>query len=163
MRGGKISLNLVAACGLAMTSTATRADHIPGHENCDPVFPVPLPGQEFFDGGVLFGTLIGPVEDSVITNTTFDITYVSDGATPASDLFIEIMVQVDDGSSVFCLTGADLGAAPGPPAGGQAAGDGLNHGVSFFANCESPTTRGCAIRCEGTICHADDFGDTEPN
>ncbi len=114
MRAGKTSLNLIAACGLVMTSTAALADHIPGHDNCDPVFPVPLPGQEFFDGGVLFGTLIGPLADSVITNTTFDITYVSDGATPASDLFIEIMVQVDDKFRPFCLTGADLGFGSGP-------------------------------------------------
>ena len=114
MRRGKMFLNLLAACGLAMTSTAARSDHIPGHENCDPEFPAPLPGQEFFDGGVLFATLIGPLEDSVITNTTFDITYVSDGATPASDLFIEIAVQVDDKFREFCLTGADLGFGSGP-------------------------------------------------
>ena len=114
MRGGKMFLSLLAACGLAMTSTALRADHIPGHENCDADFPVPLPGQDFFDGGVLFGTLIGPLADSVITNTTFDITWVSDGATPASDLFIEIMVQVDDKFREFCLSGADLGFGGGP-------------------------------------------------
>ncbi len=55
-----------------------------------------------------------PVEDSVITNTTFDITYVSDGATPASDLFMEITVQVDDKFRDFCLSGADLGFGSGP-------------------------------------------------
>ena len=115
MRGGKMFLSLFAACGLAIASTAALADHIRGHENCDPDFPAPLPGQKFFNGGVLFATLIGPVGDSVITNTTFDITYVSDGATPASDLFLEIIVIVVDGEPrEFCLTGADLGFGSGP-------------------------------------------------
>ncbi len=116
MRGSKMFLNLLAACGLAMTSTAALADHIPGHENCDPEFPMPIPGQEFWDGNsaLLFVTFLGPLEDSVITNTTFDITYVSDGTTPASDLFMEITVQVDEKFREFCLTGADLGFGSGP-------------------------------------------------
>ncbi len=114
MRGRKVFLNLLAACGLAVTCAAALADHIAGHENCDPEFPMPIPGQQFFDGGVLFVTFIGPLEDSVITKTTFDITYVSDGATPASDLFMEITVQVDDKFRDFCLSGADLGFGSGP-------------------------------------------------
>ena len=79
-----------AAMGLALLgpSTSSWADHIPGHDPCAPVFPCPLPGEQFFNGGIMFVTLIGPVGDSIITSTTFDITWVSDGATPASDLLI---------------------------------------------------------------------------
>jgi hypothetical protein len=116
MRGGKVLLNSIAACGLAVACTTALADHIPGHDNCDPQFPVLLPGEEFWDGNgaVFFVTFIGPLEDSVITNTTFDITYFSDGTTPASDLFMEISVQVDDEFRDFSVTGADLGFGSGP-------------------------------------------------
>jgi len=104
----------VAACGLAMTGIPALADHIPGHDNCDSEFPMPLPGQQFFSGGILFVTFIGPLEDDVITNTTFDITWVSDGATPASNLFLALTVQVDFQFVEFCLSGADLGFGSGP-------------------------------------------------
>jgi hypothetical protein len=114
MRGGRIFTYVVAACGLVLTAWGALADHIPGHDDCDPEFPVPMPGQEFFDGGVLFVTFIGPLADNVITSTTFDITWVSDGATPASDLFIEIAVQVDQEFREFSVTGADLGFGSGP-------------------------------------------------
>jgi len=99
-----------------MTSTAVLADHIPGHENCDPEFALLLPGQEFWNGNgaIIFVTFLGPLGDSVITNTTFDIHYVSDGTTPASDLFMEISLQVDGQPTEFCLTGADLGFGSGP-------------------------------------------------
>jgi hypothetical protein len=116
MRGGKVLLNSIAAGGLAVASTVALADHIPGHDDCDPQFPMPLPGQEFWDGNgaVFFVFFIGPLGDSVITNTTFDITYVSDGTTPASDLFMEISVCVDDTVLDFSVTGADLGFGSGP-------------------------------------------------
>lgn len=104
----------IAGLALAATPTATLADHIDGHDNCDPVFPVPLPGEEFFHGGVLFVTAIGPVEDDIITNTTFDITWVSDGATPASDLLLHGSVQVDNTLAYFTVTGEDLGFGSGP-------------------------------------------------
>ncbi len=107
---------VVTIAGLALLAipTTTRADHIPGHDNCDPVFPAPLPGEEHFTGGVLFVTLIGPIEDDIITNTTFDITYVSDGATPASEIQIHGTVQVDEGFVGFIVTGEDLGFGSGP-------------------------------------------------
>jgi len=107
-------MRLVVACTVAVSGSAAWADHIPGHDNCDPEFPMPLPGQEFFSGGVLFVTFIGPLEDDVITNTTFDIHWVSDGATPAADLFMEFTVQVNNQFVDFCLTGADLGFGSGP-------------------------------------------------
>jgi len=110
------SMFTVTIAGLALLATATNtlADHINGHDNCDPVFPVPLPGQQFFDGGILFVTAIGPVDGDIITNTTFDITWVSDGATPASDLQIHGSVQVDETLAYFTVTGADLGFGSGP-------------------------------------------------
>ncbi|MEE8154220.1 MAG: hypothetical protein V3T53_04585 [Phycisphaerales bacterium] len=103
----------IAGLALATIPTNTLADHIDGHDNCDPVFPVPIPGEEHFTGGVLFVTLIGPVEDDIITNTTFDITYVSDGATPASEIQLHGTVQVDKDLAEFIVTGADLGFGSG--------------------------------------------------
>lgn len=93
---------------------ATYADHIAGHDNCDPTFPMPIPGQEFFNGGILFVSLIGPVGGSLITNTTFDITYVSDGATPASEIQLHGTFHVDETTVGFIVTGKDLGFGDGP-------------------------------------------------
>ena len=103
----------IAGLALAAVPTTTLADHIAGHDNCDPVFPTPIPGEEHFTGGVLFVTAIGPVEGDIITNTTFDITYVSDGATPASEIQLHGTVQVDEGFAEFIVTGKDLGFGKG--------------------------------------------------
>lgn len=92
---------------------SARADHIAGHDNCDPTFPMPIPGAEFFNGGILFVSLIGPVGDSLITNTTFDITYVSDGATPASEIQLHGTFHVDGQTVGFIVTGKDLGFGEG--------------------------------------------------
>ena len=116
MRRGNVFLNSIAACGLALASPAALADHIPGHDDCDPVFPIPLPGEEFWNGNgaVFFVTFIGPLAGSVVTNTTYDITYFSDGTTPASELFMEFSMQIDNVFVEFSLTGADLGFGNGP-------------------------------------------------
>ncbi len=107
----------VLFAGLATLGTPmnTRADHIPGHDDCDPTFPMPIPGAAHCCGGgaILFVTLIGPVDDHVITNTTFDITYITDGATPASDIQIHGLISLEGGSAGFIVTGADLGFGGG--------------------------------------------------
>jgi hypothetical protein len=96
------------------------ADHIDGHDNDDPIHPVPIPGQDFFDGGVLFVTAIGPVGGREIISTDFDITYVSDGVTPASEIAMEVGLLIDDGMGgepvylTTFVTGADLGFGEGP-------------------------------------------------
>ncbi len=108
---------LAAALAIASSPRDVVADHIPGHSNDDPVFPVPIPGQEFFSGGIVFVTAIGPVAGVEIHNTSFDITYVSDGATPASDLHITVGLAInpDDPISVeFVVNGSDLGFGSGP-------------------------------------------------
>jgi len=94
------------------------AGHIPGHQDSDPVFPMPIPGREFFEGGgdegaVFFVSFFGPVGGTIITNTQFDITYVSDGITPASDIVIGVSAPVDMQSREFHITGADLGFGSG--------------------------------------------------
>jgi len=94
------------------------AGHIPGHQDSDPVFPMPIPGREFFEGGgdeevVFFVDAFGPVQGTIITNTRFDITYVSDGITPASDIVIAVSAPVDMQSREFHITGADLGFGSG--------------------------------------------------
>ncbi len=61
----------------------------------------------------MFVTAIGPVEGDILTNTTFDITWVSDGATPASDLLLHGSVQVDETFVYFTVTGEDLGFGSG--------------------------------------------------
>lgn len=110
------TLFALAFGAVAAISTAAWAGHIPGHNNNDPVFPVPIPGEEFFNGGgsILFVTAIGPDAGTEITNTTFDITYISDGFTPASDIFIEARLALEDRTAIFEVTGADLGFGSGP-------------------------------------------------
>ena len=110
----RILVVLFAGLALLVSPVGTLGDHIPNHDNCDDTFPMPIPGQEHFDGGLMFVNLIGPVDDHVITNTTFDITYVSDGATSASDLLLHGFITVDGGTSDFTVTGADLGFGSGP-------------------------------------------------
>ena len=105
---------MITTLALSVISTATRADHINGHSECDPIFPCPMPGESDFNGGVMWVQLIGPVEDSIISGTTFDITWVSDGTTPASDLLLHGSVMVDKTFVDFTVTGADLGFGSGP-------------------------------------------------
>jgi hypothetical protein len=107
-------------CALAATAWTLAAspilgDHIPGHDNADPVFPAPIPGQADFNGGgaILFATLIGPPNGTTIYDTNLDITYVSDGVTPASDLVIVISMNIDGQSHELDITGADLGFGGG--------------------------------------------------
>jgi len=114
-----ISALCVIATGLAVSGfpRGVQADHIPDHNNDDPIFPVPIPGEEFFNGGILFVTAIGPPGGSEIFNTSFDITYVSDGATPASDLHITVGMVIGEKNPVFVEThvdGTDLGFGSGP-------------------------------------------------
>ena len=113
-----VSALCVMAAGLAVSgfSRAVQADHIPSHSNADPIFPVPLPGQEFFSGGFLFVTAIGPQGGQRIHNTSFDITWVSDGATPASDLHITIGMVLGEENPIYVETvvnGSDLGFSSG--------------------------------------------------
>ncbi|MCC6908553.1 MAG: hypothetical protein IT430_11465 [Phycisphaerales bacterium] len=109
----KRSLAVALAAILTIPAVAS-ADHIPGHHNYDPTWPVPIPGREFFNGGVLFVDAIGPLGGYEITNATFDITYVSDGATPASDIVIVAAIQTQSGYLETEVTGADLGFGSGP-------------------------------------------------
>ena len=109
-----IPIVMITALALSVMSITTQADHINNHSECDPIFPCPLPGQNDFNGGIMWVTLIGPVEDSIISGTTFDITWVSDGATPASDLLLHGSVMVDNDFVDFTVTGADLGFGSGP-------------------------------------------------
>lgn len=114
-----VSVVCVIATGLAVSGfpRGVQADHIPGHSNDDPIFPVPIPGQEFFTGGIMFVTAIGPLGGSEIFNTSFDITYVSDGATPASDLHITVSIWLNEENPVYAETsvnGSDLGFGSGP-------------------------------------------------
>jgi hypothetical protein len=109
----------VIAAGLSVSGFArvALADHIPDHSNSDPVFPVPIPGQAHFNGGILFVTALGPPGGSEIHNTTFDITYVSDGATPASELRIVVGMALGEENPVYVEThvdGTDLGFGSGP-------------------------------------------------
>ncbi|MCH7720274.1 MAG: hypothetical protein IH988_04705 [Planctomycetes bacterium] len=108
----------VAALAFAAATVALtlplEADHIPGHSNDDPIFPVPIPGQDIFNGGIIFITAIGPLEGSEIFSTEFDITYVSDGATPASDMLIVVGFPTTTEYVEIHVSGADLGFGDGP-------------------------------------------------
>lgn len=105
----------VALVGISVFAIASaRADHIPGHDPCGPRFPVPLPGPLGFHGGATFVTAIGPVEGTLINRTTLRVEYVSDGATPASELELAITVPVDSGYREWVVTGEELGFGDGP-------------------------------------------------
>ncbi len=108
------TLRIVTVVFTSLFTYPCWAGHIAGHQDSDPVFPVPIPGREFFDGGALFVTAIGPVEGTIITNTQFDITYASDGITPASDIAIDVSAPVDGRFREVHITGADLGFGSGP-------------------------------------------------
>jgi hypothetical protein len=107
------------ACSFCLASFAcapvAEGTHIAGHNPADPTFPIPLPGQDHFSGGAIAGTFIGPPGGTVITGATFDITYVSDGVTPASDIeiFVGIPISPTEAREIH-VTGADLGFGSGP-------------------------------------------------
>jgi hypothetical protein len=102
---------LVLIAALNAAASSAHADHIPGHGNGDPTFQVPLPGPDFFTGGAIAITAIGPPAGTVIKNTTFDITYVSDGATPASNRLLEISAQVNGDFAEVSVTEPTLASA----------------------------------------------------
>src|SRR5687767_904653 len=101
--------------GLLTCAAVAEGTHIAGHNPSDPTFPIPLPGQDHFSGGAVAGTFIGPPGGTVITGATFQITYVSDGVTPASDIeiFVDIPVGPSESREIH-VTGADLGFGSGP-------------------------------------------------
>lgn len=101
---------------LTIGAQTALADHIPGHDDCDPTFPAPIPGEDTFsgDGVVLFVTLIGPDAGTLITATTFDITFVSDGVMPASELELGVRLGVDGELVEVRVLGSDLGFGGGP-------------------------------------------------
>jgi hypothetical protein len=106
------------ATALLLGGAPASADHIPGHDDSDPIFPVPIPGQSDFSGGAMWATMIGPLGGSEITNTRFDITFVSDGQTPASELLLNVGYFADAGAEeiVYVETvvlGSDFGFGSG--------------------------------------------------
>lgn len=92
------SSSRIVVCGsvalLLLTAVPTSATHFPGHDICAQSQSLQLPGPKFFSGQgmAVFITYLGPPSDAMITNTTFDITYVSDGEMPAAEL--EFLVGV---------------------------------------------------------------------
>ncbi|MHC5001575.1 MAG: hypothetical protein ACYTJ0_00480 [Planctomycetota bacterium] len=112
------SMTIALLSAATMLAMPGRADHIPGHNDGDPVFPVPIPGQEHFSGGIMFVTAIGPNGGSHVHNARFDITFVSDGATPAEELLIVVGMFIEEESGEIVhveteVSGADLGFGSG--------------------------------------------------
>jgi hypothetical protein len=110
---------VLAGLAVLAGSSSGWADHIPDHDPCEQFFPTVLPGQDLFNGGAALAHSIGPLGGSVISNAIFEITYVSDGATPASDieLVASLWVENDIGEYEYVetvVTGADLGFGSGP-------------------------------------------------
>ena len=107
-------LLVVTAAALCLLGSSASADHINDHLNSDPEWPVAFPTREFFSGGAAFVTAIGPFAGWEVTNAVFDITWVSDGTTPASELAIDVGVRTEAGYVEIHVTGADLGFGSGP-------------------------------------------------
>ena len=108
-------INVICCVGALGLAPIASASHIPGHNDSDPTFPLLLPGPEFFDGNIVFVTFIGPPAGTVITNTTWDITFETNPGGSASDLLMELTVPVDGSLVEYTVSGADLGF---PDAGG---------------------------------------------
>jgi len=73
------------------------------------------PDREYFPSFGINFSIVGPYEGTEITNTTFELTLVSDGTTPASDLSIILGIQLaQQGYTELSFTGADLGFGSGP-------------------------------------------------
>ena len=109
----------VFRCGcvglLLVACLPTFADHFPGHDPCALTHTLTIPGKEFFNGQglALFISYIGPPSDSIITNTTFDITFVSDGTMPASELEFLVGIGLVEGFVDVSVLGSDLGFGSG--------------------------------------------------
>jgi len=72
------------------------------------------PDREFFPNFGISFSIQGPYEGAEITNTTFDLTFVSDGTTPASDLSMKLGLELtQQGYTEVAFTGADLGFGSG--------------------------------------------------
>jgi len=108
-------LAAVAALGAAVVSASAQVS-LPAAPRDDTSFRVPFPGKRHFsgDGSIVHLTLIGPVADTRIIGTEFDINFYTDGQTPASDLRVEVQAMVDGELRQFALRGSDLGFGDGP-------------------------------------------------
>jgi hypothetical protein len=62
---------------------------------------------------VTFIHFIGPDVGEVVTNSTLDLTWISDGSMPASELFLEFKITADGASHTWSVTGADFGWGSG--------------------------------------------------
>lgn len=109
----KLSI-LAYPLAIGTLGAACLGDHIPGHSNSDPIFPIPIPGQDVFSGGALAVSAFGPVGGTEITGATFDITFVTDGAATASDIMFLVRYDTPDFETIqTTVTGADLGFGSG--------------------------------------------------
>jgi hypothetical protein len=86
-------------------------DHIGGHHESDPVFPLVIPNV---DGAAIHASLIGPLEGTIITHTRFDVHLTTDGQMNGSELLMELSIPVDDDFRSLTVTGSDLGFGDGP-------------------------------------------------
>lgn len=114
MKSRRVHFLAIAACmAFFAAAVPARAGIVPAQPRGATTFTFAIPGQEFFDGGFLFVDGFGPEVGTIITNTTVHIMYVSDGATPASDIDIHIALGVNDTFQETVITGADLGFVSG--------------------------------------------------
>lgn len=86
-------------------------DHIDGHHESDPVYPLVIPNV---DGAAIHASLIGPLEGTIITHARFDVHLTTDGQMKGSELLIELSIPVDDDFRSLTVTGSDLGFGDGP-------------------------------------------------
>lgn len=96
--------------GLGLTLLGAAAPAAPSGAN-EFVLTIP-PGP--YNNQVTFVLFIGPDAGETVTGSTLDLTWISDGTMPASDLFLEFKFTADNTSHIWSATGADFGWGSGP-------------------------------------------------
>ncbi|MHC5109264.1 MAG: hypothetical protein ACYTHJ_05240 [Planctomycetota bacterium] len=93
-----------------MAPVHLNAHDLPGSE----FFVLQLPTEEWVGQVALELLLIGPDAGEKIWHAELDLTWVSDGTMPASNLIIHYTIPLEGGEGNWSITGADLGWGDGP-------------------------------------------------
>lgn len=97
-------LSTTGALVLASLWGATHADDpTPIHTHVSDL------GLSPFSGEIIAMTAFGPDAGEPVWNTRVDVTFTTDGTTPASELLFHVSLQLEGGSGHWSVSGADLG------------------------------------------------------
>jgi hypothetical protein len=101
--------NLFVALALAACAASTSAHQQQGTTQ----FQLPVPNMPL-NGSITFVTLIGPNAGQTIVHARLDVTFVTEGETPAPNALLEYEFRLNGQLVNWTVTGADLGWGTGP-------------------------------------------------